>query len=60
MPEPLQGMAPMDWANGRELSPDFLNFSDMFASEANDWADFSGQDPLDALMDVTGGFGTME
>lgn len=56
---PEQGMAPMDWTGGRELLPGFDNFSDMFASEANALAEATGQDPLDALMDVTGGFGTV-
>lgn len=52
------GMGSMDWTGGRQLSPDFSNFSDMFASEANAYSDATGMDPLDALIGVTNGFGT--
>lgn len=36
----------------------FDNFSDMFANTANNLATQTGMDPLDALIQTTGGFGT--
>ena len=53
------GMGSYDWTGGVAFDPNFANFSDMFASQANELAASTGMDSLDALMQVTGGFGTM-
>jgi len=53
------GMGSYDWTGGVALDPMFSNFSDMFASQANQVAATQNIDPMDALMQVTSGFGTM-
>ena len=53
------GMGSMDWTNGATLADGFASFSDMFADQANNLATMEGIDPMDALMGVTDGFGTI-
>lgn len=53
------GMGSMEWAGGQELQPGFADYSDMFASQANQLSAQTGTDPMDALIDLTGGFGTV-
>ena len=57
--QPIDGMAPGAWQGDVQLPEGFANFSDYFANLANNNADLTGADPLDALINVTGGFGTM-
>lgn len=56
---PSDGMAPGDWTGGVALPEGFANYSDYFANLANNQAAATGADPLDSLMDITQGFGTM-
>ena len=53
------GMGSMEWTNGATLLDGFSSFSDMFADQANNLATMEGIDPMDALMGVTDGFGTI-
>jgi hypothetical protein len=52
------GMGSMEWTGGATLQPGFANFSDQFAFGANELSAATGVDPMDALMQITGGFGT--
>lgn len=52
------GMGSMEWTGGQTLQPGFLDFSNQFAFGANELAANTGADPLDALIQFTGGFGT--
>ena len=52
------GMGSMEWTGGAALQPGFANFSDQFAFGANELSAATGVDPMDALMQITGGFGT--
>jgi hypothetical protein len=52
------GMGSMEWTGGAALQPGFANFSDQFAFGANELSAATGADPMDALMQITGGFGT--
>lgn len=52
------GMGSMEWTGGQALQPGFANFSDQFSFGANELSAQSGVDPMDALIQITGGFGT--
>lgn len=52
------GGVPPEWAGGVALDPQFANYSDQFSFNANELSAGTGMDPLDALIQVTGGFGT--
>jgi hypothetical protein len=53
------GMGSYDWTGGVALDPSFGNYSNMFANQANQVSQQNGMNTMDALMQVTNGFGTM-